>query len=179
MFQFSHYWIQQLCARLLNNIPCMDRNPFHSSVPPQITDGPDNVTVMEGEDAVFICEATAQPRPQITWWMTQDDGSSVIIGSGDSKYSVIERESGRAGFESILTVLGTTPTDDGIYICRAVNPTEVSAVAQASLTVIGNDLCPTAIAMANSTFLCVCPFLVTYIQHSSNCPVPDTLLQRQ
>jgi len=110
---------------------------FLPTVEPEITDSPDNVTLVEGSGAVFTCVATARPRPSITWWVVQDGGSPTMITSDSTKYSIAEMLSGERVLHSMLEVFGTIPSDAGTYICIANNPTNIPAMAQAVLTVLG------------------------------------------
>ena len=107
------------------------------TVEPEITDSPDNVTLVEGSDAVITCVATARPRPSITWWVVQDGGSPTMITSDATKYSIAEMPSGERVLQSMLEVFDAIPSDAGTYICIANNPTNIPAMAQAVLTVLG------------------------------------------
>ena len=111
------------------------------TVESEITDSPDNMTLVEGSDAVFTCVATARPRPSITWWVVQDGGSATMITSDATKYSITEMATGERVLNSTLAVSSTTPADAGAYICRANNPTEVPTEAEAQLTVLGMQVC--------------------------------------
>ena len=106
-------------------------------VEPEITDSPDNMTLVEGNDAVFTCVATARPRPTITWWVVQNGGSPTMITSNTTKYGIAEMPSGERVLHSMLEVFGAIPSDAGTYICVANNPTNIPAMAQAVLTVLG------------------------------------------
>ena len=110
---------------------------FLLTVEPEITDSPDNVTLVEGNDAVFTCVATARPRPSITWWVVQDGGTSTMITSDAMKYNITQMPSGERVLHSRLEVFGAIPSDAGTYICMANNPTNIPAMAQAQLTVLG------------------------------------------
>ena len=93
--------------------------------------------MVEGNDAVFTCVATARPRPSITWWVVQDGGSPTIITSDATKYSITEMPSGERVLQSMLEVFDAIPSDVGTYMCIANNPTNIPAMAQAVLTVLG------------------------------------------
>jgi hypothetical protein len=40
---------------------------FFSGAPPQITQAPQNVTIVEQSDARFMCEVTGAPIPTVVW----------------------------------------------------------------------------------------------------------------
>ena len=47
------------------------------TVPPSFTSRPSNQTVIEGTNVSFLCTATGNPAPTVTW---MKDGSSVAAG---------------------------------------------------------------------------------------------------
>ena len=67
-------------------------------VPPSFTKRPSNQTVVEGTNVTFLCTATGNPTPTVTW---MKDGSSVAEGE-------------TLGFE-------TSRNDSGKYWCLAKN----------------------------------------------------------
>ena len=99
---------------------------------PVITAAPRDRTDLQGDSAVFTCEATARPRPDITWWR---DGAQVSEETDnidiDSQEIGEERER-----RSSLTISEVQPSDAGMYTCRAENAAG-SAEATATLTVHG------------------------------------------
>ena len=107
------------------------------SVAPVITAAPENVTEIQGDFAVFTCNATARPRPHITWWRVNVNGSLNIVNYEINKTII---ESLPVGKEreviSSLTILDVQPSDAGIYLCRAENPAGVDEEI-ATLTVHG------------------------------------------
>ena len=106
---------------------------FFPTVAPQILDLPDNLTVVEPQDATFSCLAIGRPRPDIVWTrlsdMTQLQPPSV-------NFTIEEQEIGDRGRRSNLTILDTQPSDAGAYACMAVNEPGTDA-EQATLTVHG------------------------------------------
>ena len=105
---------------------------FLSTVPPQILDSPDNLTVVEPENTIFSCLATGRPRPAIVWIRLSD----MTQLSNSAEFSIQEQEMGNRERRSTLTIIGTQPSDSGAYNCRAVN--EPGAIAEnATLTVHG------------------------------------------
>ena len=107
------------------------------TVPPQIVDPPDNLTVVEPEDATFSCLATGRPRPTIAWIRLSD----MTQLSNSAEFSIQEQEIGDRERRSNLTIIGTQPSDAGDYDCRAMNEPGTTA-EQATLTVHG-ELCAT------------------------------------
>ena len=105
---------------------------FLSTVSPQVLDPPDNLTVVEPEDATFSCLATGRPRPTIVWIQLSD----MTQLSNSAEFSIQEQEIGDRERRSNLTIIGTQPSDAGAYNCRAMN--EPGAIAEsATLTVHG------------------------------------------
>ena len=93
-----------------------------------ITSQPDNVTVVEGNSAIFTVEATGDG---LTYQWLKDG-------------SVLTEETGR--LEGVntetLTVLGVTFTDDGNYTCLVSNGADDSEASSAAfLQTIGIITC--------------------------------------
>ena len=88
---------------------------------------------------MFTCNATARPRPNITWWRNSPDGTVIQISSEMDKITI---ESEPFGLErdqtSTLTVLDVQPSDAGMYRCRADNEAGRAEVT-ATLTVHGKQ----------------------------------------
>ncbi|XP_074603419.1 uncharacterized protein LOC141856961 [Brevipalpus obovatus] len=91
-------------------------------VKPKFTVKPNDVTVMEGDDARFECKATGDPPPQITW--TKKGGKLPI------DRIQIRRE------DKTLEIRDVGSSDDGIYICEASNQ---GGIASASSRLIINS----------------------------------------
>ena len=102
------------------------------SVAPTILEPPENLTVVQPQSATFLCNATARPRPQITWWRM---GNQLM-----TQANRIEISSGNFGEREIvsnLTITMTDPSDAGGYVCLATNPAGQDN-RTAELTVHGN-----------------------------------------
>ena len=79
-------------------------------------------TEIQGDSALFTCNATARPRPNITWWRADSDGSIDQVTNEINKI-VIESEPFGVERErmSTLMILDVQPSDAGMYLCRAEN----------------------------------------------------------
>ena len=104
-----------------------------STVAPRILDPPDDLTVVEPQDATFSCLATGRPRPDIVWTRLSD---MVQLQNQSGVYRIEEWEIGDRERRSNLTIVGTQPSDAGAYACVAVNEPG-NAMQQATLTVHG------------------------------------------
>ena len=102
------------------------------TVVPQILDPPDNLTVVEYQDATFSCLATGRPRPTITWFRLSD--MTQLQSSAD--FTIQDMEIGDRERRNNLTIIGTKPSDAGDYFCMAVNEPGID-MDQATLTVHG------------------------------------------
>ena len=107
--------------------------PLISTVAAQILDPPDNITVVEPEDATFSCLATGRPRPAIAWFRLSD---FTLLQPPSGNFTIVEQEIGDRERRSNLTIVGTEPSDAGDYGCVAVNEPGTNAV-NATLTVHG------------------------------------------
>ena len=100
-------------------------------VAPTILEPPENLTVVQPQSATFLCNATARPRPEITWWRM---GSQLMDELG-----VIEISNSTFGEREIvsnLIIVIADPSDAGGYVCNATNVV-VRDTAAAELTVHG------------------------------------------
>ena len=100
-------------------------------VAPTILEPPENLTVVQPHSATFLCNATARPRPEITWWRM---GSQLMEQPG-----VIEISTSTFGEREIvsnLTIIMADPSDAGGYACNATNAAGQDT-ATAELTVHG------------------------------------------
>ena len=116
-------------------------------VAPTFVVSPMDVTVTEGDDAMFTCTVTGRPRPSIMWAFIQQESCPSTLPftiqplnetSGD--YIVERIMIGERQLEIALTVSSTRPSDTGCYVCLADN--EVvgrEASANALLTVEGKQ----------------------------------------
>jgi len=103
------------------------------AVAPQILDPPDNLTVVEAEDATFSCLVTGRPRPAIAWFRLSD---FTLLQPPSENFSIVEQEIGDRERRSNLTIIGTEPSDAGAYGCVTVNEPGTNS-EQATLTVHG------------------------------------------
>ena len=107
------------------------------SVAPLNTAAPESVTAIQGDMAVFTCNATARPRPHITWWRVNVNGSLDIVNYEINKTIIESLPIGKEReLISSLTILDVQPSDAGIYLCRAENRAGLASES-AILTVHG------------------------------------------
>ena len=104
-----------------------------STVAPQILDPPNNLTVVDPQDATFSCLTTGRPRPTIVWTRLSD---MTQLQNQSGVYRIEEWEIGDRERRSNLTVLSTHASDAGGYACVAVNEPGTDR-EQATLTVHG------------------------------------------
>ena len=99
---------------------------------------PEQQTIISPNNAFYNCQATARPRPSITWYMVDSDGNRTAL-MNTIKYTISvlaiipgsERQA-----TSNLRINNTDPSDTTFYVCEATNV--VSAVeGNVSLTVHG------------------------------------------
>ena len=86
------------------------------SVAPTILEPLENLTVVQPQSATFLCNATAQPRPQITWWRM---GNQLMTHA--SKIEISRDTLGERETVSNLTIIMAGPSDAGGYVCLATN----------------------------------------------------------
>ena len=111
---------------------------FFFTVSPTIIEFPESETVVLLEDATFSCLATARPRPDITWWRVEEDGSMTQVATMQNATIIEEAVFGERERISNLTILEAQPRDAGAYVCVAGNVfADVSALA--TLTVHGTQ----------------------------------------
>uniref|UniRef100_A0AAR2JQF9 protein-tyrosine-phosphatase n=1 Tax=Pygocentrus nattereri TaxID=42514 RepID=A0AAR2JQF9_PYGNA len=103
------------------------------SAPPRFTRTPTDQTGVQGGVASFVCQATGDPQPRISW---SRKGKKVT----NQRFEVIEFEDGSG---SVLRVQPLrTPRDEAVYECVASNEAgEISASTR--LTVLREDQLPT------------------------------------
>ena len=106
---------------------------FSSTVAPQILDSPDNLTVVEPQDATFSCLVTGRPRPDIVWTRLSD---MVQLQNQSVDVMIVEQEIRDRERRSNLTILDSQPSDASGYACVARNEPG-SVMLQATLTVHG------------------------------------------
>uniref|UniRef100_A0A8C1TKE3 protein-tyrosine-phosphatase n=1 Tax=Cyprinus carpio TaxID=7962 RepID=A0A8C1TKE3_CYPCA len=103
-----------------------------SAAPPQFTRTPVDQIGVQGGVASFVCQATGDPQPRITW---SRKGKKVT----NQRFEVIEFEDGSG---SVLRVQPLrTPRDEAVYECVASNEAgEISASTR--LSVLREDQLP-------------------------------------
>ena len=90
--------------------------------------------MVQPQSATFLCNATARPRPEITWWRM---GSQLMEQPGVIEIS--NTTFGERVIVSNLTIIMADPSDAGGYICMANNVVGQDTTA-AELTVHGKCL---------------------------------------
>ncbi|XP_063632810.1 peroxidasin [Cydia splendana] len=76
---------------------------------PEIHEGPEDVVVEFGKDAIFSCTAAGDPRPEIVWFR-----DSVALPLDATRYEVQSNGS--------LMIHNVDETDVGVFECMAKNP---------------------------------------------------------
>ncbi|KAG8231178.1 hypothetical protein J437_LFUL007938 [Ladona fulva] len=93
---------------------------------PLMEQPPQNLTVLDGKDATFVCHAAGAPTPNITW--TRGDGSPVGGEGASGRIQVVEGGN--------LLVAAVRESDAGLYECTRANEAgSVSASAYLSVLV--------------------------------------------
>ena len=87
--------------------------------------------MVQPQSATFLCNATARPRPEITWWRM---GSQLMEQPGVIEISI--STFGEREILSNLTIIMADPSDAGGYTCNATNVAGQDTAA-AELTVHG------------------------------------------
>ncbi|XP_061168000.1 protein sidekick-2-like [Saccostrea echinata] len=95
-----------------------------NSSPPEIINKPGNLTITEGSNARFPCEATGAPKPTVSWKRITSSGSVNIVSGG--RIQILENGE--------LLITTTESTDSGHYVCNASN-SRGSQTAEAFLEV--------------------------------------------
>ena len=87
-------------------------------VPADIDSGPSVQQVVEGNGATLFCNATGNPRPNITW---TKEGSNSVLSKSES-----------------LTLTNLTRKQNGsVYTCKVKNSLGPAKEASAMITVLG------------------------------------------
>ena len=112
-------------------------NMFTFSVAPTITTlDPLQLTVTEPDSATFTCNATARPRPTITWYTDDGSGNRTLLMNGTNYVTIMEQENGDRELISTLTISPTAPSDATDYVCVAENVVDTDEMIS-NLTVYG------------------------------------------
>ena len=99
------------------------------------------LTVTRGSSAVFECQASALPRPEISWEYYNPVSMTTTIASDFVNYTIAEVNdiSNERLLTSTLTVLATDTADFGTYRCVATNVVAITSV-NAALMIHGKCL---------------------------------------
>ena len=90
--------------------------------------------VTEPNIAEFVCNATARPRPTITWYT--DDGMSRALLIDSVNATIMEQETGDRELTSTLAISPTAPSDATYYVCVAENVVDTDEMTS-NLTIHG------------------------------------------
>ncbi|XP_026500801.2 peroxidasin [Vanessa tameamea] len=91
-----------------SSLASMKEKDFHCRQP-EIAADPEDVIVNFGEDAMFSCNATGEPTPDIIWYR-----DSAVIPIDDSRYEVMDN--------GTLMVHNADQNDVAVFECKAKNP---------------------------------------------------------
>ena len=76
-----------------------------------------NQMEIEGGTLSFICQATSQPVPTISWYF-----SGIIVDEANTmKYTISMMSLNTTAISSTLTIMNVQSTDMGTYTCNATN----------------------------------------------------------
>ena len=109
----------------------------HFPVAPMVLIPPEDLTVVSPNNATFFCQATARPRPAMTWWRREDGGINQIMATM-GEYIITNVEIGERVRNSTLVIVGSEPFDTGEYLCQAENEVSTDSTT-ANLTVYGKN----------------------------------------
>ncbi|KAK1792090.1 hypothetical protein P4O66_001868 [Electrophorus voltai] len=126
------HMVSRAAIQLVLLIPLSVLELTESYTPPRFTQTPIDQTGVQGGVASFVCQATGEPQPRITW---SRKGKKVT----SQRFEVIDFEDGSS---SVLRVQPLrTPRDEAIYECVASNTVgEISISTR--LTVLREDQLP-------------------------------------
>ena len=85
-------------------------------VAPETTTAPANVTVIQPATASFTCMATGRPRPVITWFFEDSEGSRTEVVTMNGVLTVPVPFDERV-VQNALILHVTAPMDAGVYVC--------------------------------------------------------------
>jgi len=100
-------------------------------ISPEVTDQ----TVSNLDTALFTCQATGTPIPNINWYF-----NGAPVDKGDlTKYAISEMSLNAIAKSSTLTVINAESSDIGTYTCKAVN-FKSTDTSSGMLTVNGKNI---------------------------------------
>ncbi len=132
-----------------------------NAVSPNITQSPVDVTIIEGNNAVFVCQASALPRPAINWDYYDPVSNSTSRVMNGADYDIMEAMDGDRVFTSTLMVLPTDVSDFGEYMCTAINMVGMVSNATASLSVHSELRISTRWIVMHVCNLVICQYFLT------------------
>ena len=94
--------------------------------------GEEDVTAVEGDDALLVCEAEGNPTPWVTW--TAPNGTVLQSGTGP---------------DTNLTLYNVTRSDSGTYVCNVTNTVGVIMVKRRL-----DVLCKCSLGSSFIVFIC-------------------------
>lgn len=104
---------------------------------PVISEHPQNMSALGMTHVSLTCSANGLPRPSISWFKQQKDGSFVLLLSV-GRYSVSLMSSGVDNRTSQLTISSVVPSDAAKYLCKASTTTGAVVTSFSYLLVNGN-----------------------------------------
>ncbi|CAH2103852.1 unnamed protein product [Euphydryas editha] len=90
------------------SLAAMKENDFHCRLP-EIKSNPEDVVVNFGEDAMFTCNATGEPTPEIIWYR-----DSSVLPIDNSRYEIMNN--------GTLMIHNADVNDVAVFECKAKNP---------------------------------------------------------
>ena len=110
------------------------------SVAPTFTREPVALIVTRGSNAVFECQASALPRPEISWEyynpVSMSATTTIVTDLDNYIVTKLADINNERLLTSTLTVLATDTADFGTYRCVATNVVAMASV-NATLTIHG------------------------------------------
>ena len=94
-----------------------------------------NQTINEEDTALFTCQATGTPIPNISWYFN----GVPVDETNTMKYMISEMLLNTIAKRSTLTVMNVEPSDIGTYTCEAANFASIDT-SSGVLTVISKDV---------------------------------------
>lgn len=104
---------------------------------PIISEHPQNISALDMNDVIFTCSANGLPRPSISWFKQQKDGSLELLSSV-GRYSVSVPSLGVDYLTSQLTISSAVLSDAAKYLCKASTTVGAIVTSYSYLIVNGN-----------------------------------------